>query len=127
MAHIKLTLNKDDPIYARDIGKEADWMSQEGKLWYALHTRPKSAHPGCWVYFILDGQLRARAKAINFVETSKEEEYSYSGHKHQRKKWTVECSSPMEPAILPISHQGFQGFRYVTLDEEGAFEKAFVK
>ena len=128
MADIKLTLSNNTNLRSPNIEEEARWMQEEGPIYYALQGKPKEALPGGWVYFVREGLLAARAKADDFVENSdlpSDEGQTYTGEPSPIKRWSVVCSS-METATHPIPHPGFQGFRYVTPEEQSDFEQAFV-
>jgi hypothetical protein len=124
MRDIKLTLSTDPRLRAPSIQDEAQRMKREGNLWYPLHVRPKYAGAGCWVYFIRDGELVARARAEEIKECHEETLYSYTGKPMELDGWHVRCNN-VELATKPISHLGFQGFRYVTSDDQKLFENAF--
>lgn len=66
---IKITLSKDPKKRAPDIKSEAQRFDtkKEGALYYELHKKPRHTSAGCWVYFIRDGELVARAKASDFL------------------------------------------------------------
>lgn len=125
MSDIKLTLSKKSKR-APSIEEEARWMEEEGPLFYPLGAnRPRAAQPGCWVYFIRDRQLVARAHADKFVLFDKATElHSYSGMLEQGTGWHVQCSR-MELARVRPPAGGFQGFWYVRGQEQSEFESAF--
>jgi len=126
MADIKLTLSKDPKKRAPDIESEARWLQKEGHLYYELQTQPLRASAGCWVYFVRNGKLMARARASDFRRMTKDElGGSFTGELAHHDGWRVEIKPPMQIAIRPISHAGFQGFRYVRPDEVAAFKRAF--
>ena len=126
MRDIKLTLSKNPAMRSPNVEAEANWLKEEGAIYYQLPSQPREAHAGCFVYFIRDGQLVARAKANDFLYMEAEElGGSYTGVPTTRGGWRVEVVPPMEIAKRPIVHQGFQGFRYVEEDEKGSFERAF--
>jgi hypothetical protein len=123
MNDIKLTLSKDPRKRSPDITSEAQWLMKVGSLNYELNKKPRHASAGCWVYFIRDSKLVARASARFFVWISKDElGVSFTGELTDQDGWRVEIKPPMQIASRPISHSGFQGFRYVRQDERAAFE-----
>ncbi len=124
MADIKVTLSADPEKRTESIIQEAKWLEKEGALWYPLQGRPKKADPGCWVYFIREGELAARAKSESFDPPSGEQMYGFKGKPEKRDTWKVRVSK-MELAKKHLSYKGFQGFRYVTNEEKEKFEKAF--
>ena len=125
---IKITLSKYPKKRAPDIKSEAQRLKKKGTLYYELHKKPRHASAGCWVYFIRDGELVARAKASDFLWMKKEElGGSFTGELPEHDGWRVEVQTPMQIATQPIAHKGFQGFRYVRLEERVAFEQAFDK
>lgn len=100
-------------------------MKQEGPLYYPLgRNRPLHAKAGCWVYFVRDGAVVARAKVDRILRQPAGVLYTYTGAVRNSDGWHVECSA-MELAKKRIPHPGFQGFRYVTADEQSVFEAAF--
>lgn len=123
MRDIKLTLAKDPAMRSPNVEAEAKWMEEEGAIYYQLPSQPKEAQAGCFVYFVRDSQLVARAKANDFLYMEADEVgASYTGVKATRGCWRVEVVPPMEIAKRPIVHQGF---RYVQGDEKASFERAF--
>jgi hypothetical protein len=93
-----------------------------------LHKNPLHASAGCWVYFIRDGKLVARAKASKFRRMRKDElGGSFTGVLTDHDGWRVEIKPPMQIASRRIFHNSFQGFRYVRRDEIATFERAFDK
>lgn len=126
MADIKLTLSKNTKKRSPDIESEAKWLKKEGVLYYELHAKPRQASPGCWVYFIRDGKLLARAKASDFLWMERDDlGGSYTGELTAHDGWRVEVKPPLKIASHPIPHGSFQGFRYVKPEENDAFEQAF--
>jgi hypothetical protein len=120
---IKLTLSRNAKIRAPDIAAEARWLKKEGELFYPLHAKPAFASTPCWVYFIHDGRLVARA--CGFVANVSKPLYNYSGEPVRATRWRMRCVPPMQLSSRPISHPGFQGFRYIRPQEHGIFEGAF--
>jgi hypothetical protein len=128
MADIKLTLSKDTKKRSPDVKSEARWLKKMGLLYYELHTKPLRASAGCWVYFIRDGKLMARAKARDFRKMTKDElGGSFTGELADHDGWRVGIKPPMHIASRPVPHRGFQGFRYVRPDERAVFARAFDK
>lgn len=130
MLDIKLTLSQDTIFHASDADVEARWQKQEGHLSYPLPQKPLRASAGCWVYFIHDGQLVARAKAIDFVTASEiktmyPNHYSFTGQPAKVGKWNVICTEMELAKKDDVAHQGFQGFRYVKPEEQALLESAF--
>jgi hypothetical protein len=126
MADIRLTLSTDPKTRSPGVAEEARWIAEEGAIYYELSSRPLRARPGCWVYFIRAGQLAARARANDFLWMDAEDMGgTYSGVLEGQSCWRVKVVPPMELAKHPIAHKGFQGFRYVTEDEQATFEAAF--
>jgi hypothetical protein len=127
VAAIKLTLGTDVNARAPSIEDEARWMKEAGPLCYPLgRNRPVHAEEGDCVYFIRAGKMVARAKADRFCQLSgSEERYTFTGEVSKTRGWQVECSR-MELAKKPIAFRGFQGFRYVSRDEQICFESAFA-
>lgn len=122
---IKITLDSHSKKRSPTIEAEARWMLEHGSLWYPLHAEPKRVHPGCWVFFVRDGRMVARARADRFVQRRElARTSSYAGHRQVPASWNVECSS-MQVATHPITHAGFQGFRYVKTEERQEFGAAF--
>lgn len=121
MADIKLALTKD-----KCISREAEYMKEQGGLYYPLANEPQEAEQGCWVYFILRAHLVARAKAVEFVEfkgDQKRQLLDSNGKDIWKPGWKVKCTD-ME---LPLrSEGGFESFRYVREDERERFEEAFA-
>ncbi len=130
MSDIKLTLSQDTSLRSEKVEDEAAWMSEEGPIYYQLHRRPKTALPGCRVYFVRAGRLVGRAIAEDFVEQTGEEElYSFTGAQQTHEGWSVHCSE-MEVLDEPFrieTQSGFQGFRNVQGEEQKQFEQAFQK
>lgn len=128
MADIKLTLSADPAKRSPNIEAEARWLKSKGAIYYQLQSKPLNASAGCWVYFIRDGQVVARAKAKDFrFMKAKELGGNYTGFPQNRAGWRVKCVPPMEIAARPIPHKGFQGFRYVSDEERVHFEGAFIR
>lgn len=124
MRDIKLTLSRR-PERAPNIKAEAEWMQQEGELWYPLgRNKPVEADVGCLVYFVRDGHLVGRAYAEEFRHFERSASYTYSGEDHQLNGWEVKCIT-IEIATHRPAHKGFQGFRYLTDAERSEFEAAF--
>lgn len=125
MAAIKYTLSNDRTKRAPSIEAEAEWLNREGSLWYELNVEPQQADIGDWVYFIRDGLMVARSQitACSWTDAS-EMGGSYTGVETKTSCNRFEIRK-MELAKRPISHKGFQGFRYVTAKELSAFESAF--
>jgi hypothetical protein len=126
MADIKITLSTDPLTRSSTIQEEAAWLNEAGALFYPLHVKPTQASKGCWVYFIRDGKVVGGARARRFVEwRTKNKEVSYTGVRLGKPGWRVAISPPMQLAKRPFAHEGFQGFRYVKVDEQARFESAF--
>jgi hypothetical protein len=127
MTDIKIILSQDDDIYAANPDTEGRFMDSCGPLYYPLHVMPRQTQAGCWVYFIFQNKLVARAQADAFSTSSdlKNNLYTYRDAEMDSAPAYVECSK-MERATRPISTPGgFQGFRYVKPEEQQAFEGAF--
>jgi len=129
MADIKLTLSQNKALRSPSIDEEAGWMEQEGPIYYTLGAnRPLHAEAGCWVYLIRGGGLVARAKADEIRQRDNlEDRYTYTGVATSTKEgvWEVACRR-MYKAHERLPLEGFQGFRYVTDEEQEAFEGAFL-
>jgi hypothetical protein len=125
MADIKLTLSANPTMRSPSIAEEARWLEDEGPIYYQLHAKPRRAAAGCWVYFIRQGSLVARAKAQDFCRME-EELFSYTGVPSSKASWSVQVIPPMELASHPIPHAGFQGFQYVRPEDQANFDNAFV-
>lgn len=125
MAAIKYTLSKDTGRRAPSIEAEAEWLCDEGALWYPLNVKPQQADKGDLVYLIRDGAMlgRARITDIDWKDAS-EMGSTYTGAQVKKSCLCFEIKD-IERAKRPISHKGFQGFRYVTANELPAFERAF--
>jgi hypothetical protein len=133
MADIKLTLSQNSRLRSRSIKEEAQWMEEEGPIYYNLgRNKPLHAEEGCWVYFIRAGRLAGRARADRIGKLRdlhpNLELVSYTGEEQPvgPESWQVACRK-MEIASHPVPHEGFQGFRYVRPEEQKAFENAFRK
>jgi predicted HNH restriction endonuclease len=87
---------------------------------------PSHAKPGCWVYFIRQGLVAARAKVQGFVHRKKitQSLRTYSGQRARPAEWNVKCSSMHMPKTR-VLHRSFQGFQYVTAEEAKTFRRAF--
>jgi hypothetical protein len=126
MAAIKYTLSRDTSRRAPSIEAEAQWLREEGFLWYPLNVKPQRARIGDWVYFIRDGSMVARARITARSPNDASEFFTtYTGQKVETSCFQIQVKQ-MELARLPIPHKGFQGFRYVTAKELPAFERAFI-
>lgn len=127
MTDIKITLSQDDDIYAANPDTEGRFMSSHGVLYYPLHVMPRNAQVGCWVYFIFQDKLTARARSTAFISGNDLdlELYTYRDVKMDSAPAYLKCTE-IERATKPISTTGgFQGFRYVKPTEKQAFEDAF--
>lgn len=125
MSDLKLTLSADPAKRSPSIEEEAHWLEEAGQLWYPLGpNRPLKAQPGCWIYFIRGGKLVARAGASSFDPPPRGPMFSYTGRPTNQGSWQVRIEY-MELAKSRLDYPGFQGFRYVTADEQAAFERAF--
>ncbi len=116
MTDIKLTLRKDPSRRAPNIEAEAKWIAECGPIYYSLQVRPARVDEGCWVYFIRDGNLVARARADQFrPRNGVEDRSTFTGAEAPSNAgvWEVACSN-MELPARPMPHRGFQRFRYVT-------------
>src|SRR5205823_1263967 len=99
MADIKLTLRADPKKRSPSVESEAQWLQDEGRLYYQLQAQPLKAKPGCRVYFIRDGRLAARARANAFQYKEADElGGTYTGASGLRPGWYVEVIRPMEIA-----------------------------
>jgi len=128
MVDIKLTLSSNPTMRSPSIEEEAQWLEKEGALYYQLQAKPIRASDGCWVYFIRNSQLVARAKAGDFRWMAKEElGGSYAGVLPGKGSWRVKVIPPMELTSYPIPHLGVQGFHYIRLEEQADFENAFAE
>ena len=68
----------------------------------------------------------ARAKAVKFRYVKKNElDGTYTGAPAEKDCVRVKVQRPMQIALRPLRHSGFQGFRYVTAQELSTFEDAF--
>jgi len=124
MKDIKVTLSQR-PERAPNIEAEAEWMEEEGELWYPLgRNKPLEAVVGCWVYLLRDGHLVGRARAEDFEHFERSPSYTYSGEPGQLNGWEVKCVE-IEVATRRPKHTGFQGFRYVSDEEQAEFAEAF--
>jgi hypothetical protein len=126
VAAIKITLSTERRRRAPSIEAEAGWLRRQRSLWYELNVRPRRAGIGDWVYFIRDGAMVARSHiaACEWKDAS-EMGGTYTGEKVERSCFRIKVNQ-MELAKRPLLHQGFQGFRYVTPQEERRFEVAFT-
>jgi len=128
MRDIKITLSRDPKLRSPDVFEEARWLQDSGAIYYQLSTMPKYAKAGCFVYFIRNGQLVARAVADDFLRMEVDElGGSYTGVPTTKGGIRVKVMPPMEIAVTPIDHKGFQGYHYVKEEERQAFQGAFTK
>ena len=126
MTDIQLTLSSDRTKRAPSIEEEQQWLRKQGRLWYPLgRNRPLRAAPGDWLYFIRGGQLVARARIESIDAPSPAPKYSYKDQQTNRGSWEA-LITDMELARQRLPHRGFQGFRYVNLEEAPAFAGAFA-
>jgi predicted HNH restriction endonuclease len=123
---IKLTLAGTSKIRSPTIEAEARWIEDNGPIYYGLPSRPKQSGVGSWVYFLRDGQLKARAR-IDAIIRGKElgRMSSFSGQALPTAAWNLAVTS-MELSKRQIAQRGFQGFRYVTSMEARLFQSAFT-
>jgi hypothetical protein len=106
-------------------GDRSNRMKREGPLYYRLNGRPRHAENGCWVYFIFDGYVRARSRAL-FADKPPKKLFSYTGMPMLVKGWHAECREMEIAEPEPkLKHKSFRGFRYVTDDEAVSFAAAF--
>jgi len=128
MADIMLTLSTNPDLRAPSIEEEARWLKNRRALYYPLHIKPARPVEGSWVYFVRNGTVVGRAKAKRVVCWDKENgEVTYTGVELGNPGWRVQIAPPMEIARRRLPHDGFQGFRYVTSQEQKRFEGAFKK
>lgn len=126
MADIKITLSRNSQRYAADIDEEIQYLNSQGWLWYKLSGKgkPKKVEPGDYVYFVLKGKVAGRAiiQTITspdgeILKTQKKKDISRTG-------WGI-IIKKMEKPKEDILTNGFQSFRYLSLEEERTFPPVF--
>jgi hypothetical protein len=122
-------LSQDEKRRSSTVEDKGYWVNLEKKILYTLSGRPSETQAGCSVYFILAGQLPARATAdeCRHLPTGEHLE-SCTSVSEEKGGWHVLYSSMI---VLPqhkrLLHEPpfFQGFRYVTPTGQASFERAF--
>ncbi len=127
MDDIMVTLSADPQLRSPNIEKEAEWAKREGSLYYPLGAnRPLRSSSGCWIYFIREGKMVARARIEGFFEWEELPKplFTYTGERESRRRWWVKYGG-FALAKRSISHKGFQGFRYIARNERAKFARSF--
>ena len=126
MEDLKYTLSTDPSFRSQYIEDEAKWMADQGFLLYPIHIKPVRAEPGCWIYFVRDGQMVGRARIQGFVTTVVSDDlYTFTGEPASKTCWNIKATA-MEIAKTPIETEvGFQSFRYLSDEERRSWAEAF--
>lgn len=95
-----------------------EWRSADGEQstwWYKCGTAPKDPENVNWVYWVVKGRIRYRARLLDVVK-DREIQFTNQSKPMFAKRWLVLFDFEQIPRRLQINRKGFQGFRYFDSD-----------